>query len=354
MWGLISLHGYYFQAENRYKVKKKVNSIVFTDLHIKEGEEEKCIDIAKQIISLCKKHNCKYVKFAGDWFTSRRGQDLQSISASQRIFSMFEESGIMVDAIAGNHDKVDLDDTNNYLSQIALKHDSFIVHDSYNCIQNSNINYHFLPYFKESGEYPKELAKVKLQKGVNILITHIAISGVKNNDGSEVDNNISANNFSKFDLVIVGHYHNRQIFDNIHYIGSPFPRNFGEDNDKGACLIYEDGSIDYVNLEFDRYETVKVDCSEINDSTLSKLKKDNSNVRIVVEDEKSKVQSIDTSVFEKLGFAYKTKYTEDQREVEEISFEPMTSDKIKEEFSVFAKERQIGKRQTELGEHYLN
>ena len=116
----------------------------------------------------------------------------------------------------------------------------------------------------------------------NFLITHIAIDGVRNNDGSEVICDLKSSMFDDYTKVFVGHYHNAsQIGKNIYYTGSAYQKDFGENiTDKGCTIVYDDGSHEFVPLKFPKHikHVIDVDDTETMRNLLEKYDGENYDV----------------------------------------------------------------------------
>jgi len=279
--------------------------VIITDTHLKQGNEELVFDIFNQTIQYCLDNNIKRVFHAGDFFTSRTSQSLSVLNMTRKIFRLFYFKDIGLTIIPGNHDKVDLESEDSYLDmfdnypniQVIKKETSLLVFNEY------GYDVHLLPYFKENGSYLDRLSNIKItsNQSKNLLITHIAISGVKNNDNSLVDNNLKTDLFNRFDLVVTGHYHNRQqIKDNIWYVGSSHAQNYGEDNGKGMCVIDENLNIEFVQLDFPKYNVFRFECSKIDEmiKTLCELRAFDYN-RFIIKGSPEEIDNFNDSIFNK-------------------------------------------------------
>lgn len=295
-------------------MNRKPIALILTDTHLKPDNTSLVEDIFNQAIDKCHELNINTILHGGDWFTSRTGQPLAVLKATQRILSKLEREQIKTFIIPGNHDKTDQDSEDSFLDVFNSK--SFEVIRDYDYIdiyeddkkEENDITVHLLPYFKESGTYLERLKKIEPIVGRNILITHIAINGVLNNDGSKQTNAIPVSEFSKFDKVCVGHYHNQQQFENIHYIGSAYQSNYGEDDHKGFTILYNDGSIEFVQSNFPKFIKYEIDVSELTSEDILNLEKEkknsNDNIRIKLKGDEAKVKSFDTSLLTQIGIDY--------------------------------------------------
>lgn len=248
---------------------KKPFAIYLTDVHLTKDNTALVRNIFKQAIAKCKKLGINTIFCGGDIFTNRQAQPLGALLAFIDILELLLKENIVLYSIPGNHDKTDLDADVSYL-------DVYKAFSNFRVFQNSSsgifdkdklVRVFFVPYFKPE-KYLKELTEavknVKKDK-VNFLITHIGVDGVKNNDGSLVDNGIPANLFSVFDKVLIGHYHDAsKLGKNVYYTGSCYQANFGENiDDKGFTILYTDGSIEHVKTAFPRFIKVKLEASDI-------------------------------------------------------------------------------------------
>ena len=278
---------------------KKPIAILMSDPHLDDNNYSQVFNITLQIVDLAKNIGVDIICL-GDWFTNRSNQRLTTLLNFNNIVNLLSEVGCY--AIAGNHDKADQTIDESYLTLYVS--DKFRMPDVVNF--DSDVVGYFLSYYSE------EVFAQKLQKIVdnldsskhNVLFTHYGIDGVLNNDKISISNSVKSNNFKKFDKVFIGHYHNASNpTKNIHYIGSTDPRNFGEDNEKGVVVLYNDLSFDCVKLDFKHYEKIIVDNIDIIE--LQKIsdycQNTDKNIKIEFKGSKENLQKIDKRTFQNLG-----------------------------------------------------
>ncbi len=330
-------------------MSKELISIGLTDTHLTRGTLSDNESIFDQAIELAVKHGLKEIHHYGDIFTNRAGQSLDILITFSRIIKKFEKSGIILKAMPGNHDKVHLNAEASYLD---LFHSQYfqVIDGPHKQTITEEIDYFYLPYFKEADLYPQLLKRLSLdvnKKKTNYLFTHIAVKGVKNNDGTEVDNSLNNKSFSAFDKVFIGHYHNRsKVGDKIHHVGSAFPQNFGEDNEKGFLLVYDDGSHDYHRPVFREYHKIDLSVDQIDEflSTgdyKSKIESGHQ-VRVVISGEDSKINSFDKTKISNHGISVKLKgdkIEENIKEAEENTFVSFSHDSVTQAYKKFCEEK---------------
>lgn len=338
--------------------KKTPIAVIGTDSHLKKDNEELVTSCFEQVKALMLEMGINTFCHGGDFFTTRNAQPETSLRAAKNIFNLFidEEEDLDFYQIPGNHDKTELDSENSYLD-VFDKYCNLI--KGYNHLDLKGVRIHFIPYFKEDGSYKdylKEATQNLDKTKKNVLLTHIAVTGVKNNDGSEVENTLTSKMFAKFDNVFVGHYHNRStVGSNIHYIGSMYAGNYGEDNEKGVIVLYDDASFEYFQLDFPHYIKVRVNVD--NKEELKKVRtehKDSQNhVRIIFEGEKGKLETINKAELQEQGFdvKYEDKTKIIEKKINEDELIEFNKSNLKDAFDAFCEASNIEDKT--LGEQYL-
>lgn len=233
---------------------------LITDTHAKDDNLKLVEDIYNQAIQYCVENSIEYMFFLGDFFTQRDKQSLDCLLCLLRVLIRIKKNGITLVAIQGNHDKTSLVSEKGYMS--IYKHKIDYLFEKEGKIELGGYDMCFLPYFKEGEEYSKRLTELNASSDNHkLLFTHIAVNGIKNNDGSSVTGGINTDLFDGFDKVFVGHYHNAQSINNIHYIGSAYQGNFGEDTNKGFTILYDDISTKLIKTKYPKYKKTKIDVS---------------------------------------------------------------------------------------------
>jgi len=84
-----------------------------------------------------------------------------------------------------------------------------------------------------------------------VLFVHWGIRGAKRNDHNTDADGVPAEWLKDYKRVFSGHYHYRNQFENIQYIGSPFQQNFSEMNQDKGVLIYdaETDEVRFIEIE---------------------------------------------------------------------------------------------------------
>lgn len=346
--------------------KKKPIALVMTDSHKHRENIRQVEDIEEQAIALCKAHGIDRLFHGGDMVTARQAQPLSVLSSILRFRDRLLSEGIRIDIIEGNHDKTDLEDTEGYISIFST--DTFRVHGtaSSHHFPGTDVVLHMLPYFPETGTYVERLTALTDSLDLsryNILLTHVGINGGLAHESASTNKEVPAECFAGFDKVLVGHYHNRcrvEAENEIHYVGSTHPQNFGEDNEKGFTLIYSDGSHEYVRARFTEYHTLTLDVAEADLKFLKNLKKridqTGDRVRVVLTGDESRLRAVDKRAFADAGVS-KLKLLEDTVDFDgsgegtpQAAYHNFTKQDIIKEYKVFSLANELS---PELGLEYL-
>lgn len=324
-------------------------AIIVTDTHLNHKNIDLVQDIFEQVCQAAVKLGVGTVFHGGDMFDNRKHQTLKTLSAFHRILTTFEMNDLTLRAIPGNHDKPSYTEEDSYLD-VFKDHPNLILNRDYEKVGLLNVCVHSIPFFDERTTYPEYLERVKLVPSMkNILITHVAVNGVRNNDGSEIEDTLDVKGFDQFDHVYVGHYHNYQEVGKITYIGSAFQKDFSEDDDKGYAVLYDDGSISRHKLLFPRFKAIKVDLNTITPEGLKELIKSHKsegkdNVRFKVSGTKERIASLDRAEIAKAGIDVKSDTddpTVDLGYAELVAFEGFDKKKIQTEWDAFSEKHQV-------------
>ena len=329
---------------------RKPITIISTDWHLKQDNIKQLKFLITQKCELAQELGVKTVFCLGDIFESRTGQQQETLASLSEILEIFEEYQITLIAIPGNHDKTAYLSTKSFLTPYK-HHPFFLLVDKNLDIEVENINFSLQPYFKENlwlDNYNKLMSTNPIVKGKkNIFLSHIAMNGSVNNDGSKVSCNISVGDFKEWDLVLLGHYHNaQQVGVNVFHIPSIQQNNFGENADKGFTVVYDDCSTEMIKSDFREFEKITVNLDTISKTDFNTLVKTHSNsdknIRFELIGSTDKVKSINKEELGALGISVsiKVKEIEDTIEYAEQEIKEFNSTNIIDEFAEFCKEKE--------------
>lgn len=336
-------------------------ALLINDIHVSKDNIAEFHKNWDEAIKVCQNHNIECVFIGGDLWESRSSQTLPTLLAVKDALIKARENNIYVVICDGNHDKLNQEDTISYNS-VFDEYDGVEVVNDYSVFDISdNVALWLIAYFPENGSFIERFNSY--QKGgsfseKNILYIH---EGIRGGLTTPSDDELPANIFDKFDVTLVGHFHDRNKIagTNIEYIGSSRQHNFGEDEEKGYTILYSDGSTKFVKNEVNqRYRVIDVDVADMNDNFIEMLTQIKSDpryrVKVRVRCNSSQSSSVDKQKLAEYG-ANKIELVTEQTEVLVTRQDSITQkfDKsgIKEEYTTFCSQKSID---NQLGLHYLD
>lgn len=238
--------------------------LLLNDIHVSKDHIPEFMSNWQEALDVCRKLGIREIALGGDLFLSRAAQTLDVLLAVHDALLLAADDGIHITMINGNHDKVNQENARGYC-HVFDQHPNVVVADdsiSLPCPDRQRFVLHMLAYFPENGSFTERLEAVKNSMAnpgkLNYLYIHEGINGALSQPS---DNELPVNIFNEFDRVFVGHYHNRCLIPGtrIEYIGSSRQHNFGEDEEKGYTVLYNDGTHEFVkNRVNTRYRTLDV------------------------------------------------------------------------------------------------
>ena len=336
-------------------------ALLVNDIHVSKDNIPEFQKNWDEALAICKKHEIPEIIVGGDLWQSRASQTLSTLMAVRQAIIKATSAGIELTLAEGNHDLVDQESILGY-SHLFSEYPGVHVVDDYTVIEYPNCVLFVMSYFPEKGSFVKRLndliKKDFNDKEYNILYIHEGINGALSVPS---DDELPTKIFSDFDAVLVGHYHNRCRIKNtkIEYIGSSRQHNFGEDEEKGYTILYEDGSYEFVKNEVNvRYKVMDLELSDVNSELLNELddmKADGRyKAKVRINCKSNEVSNIDKAKLLEAG-ASKVEIVTEQTVVSPIAEQSLETkfdtSGIKQEYSNFCSERVIS---ADMGLEYLD
>lgn len=337
-------------------------ALLINDIHV---SKDNVIDFHAnwdEAINICKNNNIPEIIVGGDLWQSRSAQTLNTLLAVRQAIMKATSNGIDVTLAEGNHDKVDQESLLGY-SHIFSEYPNVYVVDDYTALEyGDNLVLYIMSYFPENGSFEQKLNSL-LTNGFdntkhNILYIHQGINGVL---ATSSDKELPTKIFKDFDKVLVGHYHDRCVITgtNIEYIGSSRQHNFGEDENKGYTVVYEDGSYSFIQNQANiRFRTIDITPDQINDSLLCQLEnaKESGKVKIKarISCSQAEASTIDRQQLIESGIS-RIEVVSDieiaENNIQHSLDQKFDKNGIKEEYSTFCVNKEIS---SEMGIKYLD
>lgn len=226
----------------KIKGPKATNIAMFTDIHwglrgnsvLHNNDNLEYIDWFIDQLPASTSH----IAFLGDWFENRSSVNVQTLSMSSNGISKLDKLGLPILFITGNHDlyKRHTRDIHS-LSVFANVKNVTLVEEPVSL----NGEQLFLPYI-----FDHEYAQL-----VDVINSHSSVYGhfefngfVLTGFNTLMEHGQDHRLINKPNKVFSGHFHKRQVIDNICYIGNTFPTNFGDADDNARGMVVYDVAAD--------------------------------------------------------------------------------------------------------------
>lgn len=338
---------------------KKAIATFLTDTHLRESNLNLNHSIYRQAVTHTKNLGLNRIFHLGDVFDSRQSQTIELLKDGFfDILEYLKTENILLHTIAGNHDRTDYSSIFSFLTTFQY-HPAFKLVETFELVTlNTEIDLYLLPFFNDEvyNYYLKEMCDtfdISSCKKQKILGTHIGITGSIMNTGVEFHGKVNDSYLNYYNKILVGHFHDQQQFRNVCYIGSGLQHNFGERQNKGLTVLYDDLSIELIPLEFPKYNTYHIKATDLKKSDLKDLEeeKKTSNVRVFLEGSEEEVKAFNKQDLLKLGIKVEKKVPKVDKKVIEQQVEKYDKSKLDNYFSEFCTQNLLEESQ---GIFYLN
>ena len=186
------------------------------------------------------KHKIKHVCHLGDLVERRKYVNYYTATRMRQDFlDPLRNRDVQFDIIAGNHD-VYYKDTNtiNALQElVAGIFPNARIHTKASEIKIDKVPIILVPWINQENK-EETLKKIQDTKA-QICFGHLGLTGFEMRRGIKETDGNDPGLFSKFDVVLSGHFHHKHSRGNIHYLGAPLEFDWGDYNDPKGFHIFD-------------------------------------------------------------------------------------------------------------------
>lgn len=200
--------------------------------------------------------NTSHIAFLGDWFENRSAVNVQTLSMSSDGISKLDKLGLPIFFITGNHDLYKRNTRDIHSLSVFANVKNVILVEEPVSLNGEQL---FLPYIFDH-EYAQLVDTINEHSSV---YGHFEFNGfVLTGFSTVMEHGQDHRLISKPKKVFSGHFHKRQVIDNVVYIGNTFPTNFGDAGDVARGMATYDAKADKVEFtdwaECPKYTKVKI------------------------------------------------------------------------------------------------
>lgn len=217
---------------------------VFTDIHFglrnnARLHNQDCLDFIDWMISDAKSRGAETCIFCGDWHHQRSSLNISTLKYSLDGIRKLSENFDQVYFVLGNHDLYYRETRAVNSVEFAKEFPNVLIVDDIHEDGNVAIVSWLV------GDEWKKIPKLKSK----YIFSHLELPRFKLNAMVEMPDHggLKGEMFSNQDYVFTGHFHKRQVKDNVIYIGNAFPHNFGDawDDDRGYMFLKWDSEPEF-------------------------------------------------------------------------------------------------------------
>ena len=186
-----------------------------------------------------KKKKIKHVIHLGDVFDIRRNIDFWSLDwARKNIFNPLQDLGVTVDMMVGNHDSFYKNTLEiNSLECLLQEYDNLRVYTGPSEVTVGGRKMIYLPWICDQNE--EQTVNLMRETEAEVVLGHLEMEGFKTNPTYVANHGRQVSEFSKFKMVMSGHYHTRSKKGNFQYIGNPYQMYWNDYADERGFNIFD-------------------------------------------------------------------------------------------------------------------
>lgn len=231
------------------------------------------------------KNGIDTVVHLGDLVDRRKHININTANRLRNDFlNPLNERNLNVHFIAGNHDTYykNTNEVNSIREFVEGKYSKFDIYDKHAAeVDFSGVPILFIPWICDNNrdQVLNECRSTKAQ----IVMGHLEIQGFEMYKGSMVSHGDDRNNFSKFDMVMSGHYHHRSTDGHIFYLGAHGEFTWSDYDDPRGYHIFdtETRELTFVENPFKIFKKIWYDDTKDQDIDVSEYK--DTIVRVIVQ-----------------------------------------------------------------------
>ena len=197
----------------------------------------------------------------GDLFDRRKYINFNSLHlCRQYFFDRCEILGIKVHTLLGNHDiayknTLEVNSTGLLLNE----YNNVEYYDSFETINFDGLNIDIVPWLCDENEV-KIFEQMKESKS-QICFGHFDIAGFQMERGIVSDTGVDKKVFSRYDIVLSGHFHHKSTDGQITYTGTPYEMTWSDYNDPKGFHIFDTDTreLEFVENPFHMFNKVMYD-----------------------------------------------------------------------------------------------
>ena len=204
----------------------------------------------KDFFHFIDKTKIRHIVQTGDLFDVRKSINVWAINQFRTMFlDEITRRGIKLYVLVGNHDiyyreSVKINTIREMLTDYQLLNpDILTIVDEPTTIQIADENFLVCPWVcKEKEVIIDDLIN---SSDAKYCVGHFEFNGFEMQKGQTIKTKFDHTQYSKFDLVISGHYHHKSRKDNVLYVGTTYQLTWAYYNDDKGLWVFDSGKMHF-------------------------------------------------------------------------------------------------------------
>lgn len=244
------------------KKAKTSKVMIVGDLHFGERGNsrhwnEHLLDFLNWVVEQSHEYGVDTIVQAGDYFHQRNKIQVDTLQYGVKGAQILNDSGLAVYVLAGNHDlfyldRLDVSSLAAIDSYVTIVDETFMVGDKL-----------LLAPWVTDGESWDSL--INMASDDIYCVGHFELNGFMVNDRYVMEHGFSPVALRAFRKVYSGHYHSRQIKDNVEYLGTPLPITMNEANEEHGVMILNIESGEETWIPYEKVKVVSIPYDQLED-----------------------------------------------------------------------------------------
>jgi DNA repair exonuclease SbcCD nuclease subunit len=221
---------------------------LFTDIHFGKKNNslihnQDCLDFIDWFCDIVRKKKADGIVFMGDWFENRNAINVLTMFLANQAIRKLDALDLPIYVLVGNHDLYHRENRNIFSTSAFSQYANITVINEPTVIQDSIL---LCPYlFKWEYEKLAQFQKIPFWLG-HFEFKNFVVTGSDRRMETGLDHSL----FKEQKYILSGHFHKRQITDNVIYIGNTFPMDYGDvwDDERGCSILdLENDDIEFID-----------------------------------------------------------------------------------------------------------
>jgi len=240
---------------------------------------------SKVFFPYCEANGINDIIHLGDYYDNRKQIPIKAINRNRKMFlAPLRDRGMHMDIIPGNHD-VAFKNTNelnslkellgHYMNEICIIMNPRV-------LEYGGMKIGMLPWINSSN-FEESMSFIQTCKA-DVLFGHLELNGFDLMRGVPSIHGLNHKLFSRFELVLTGHFHTRSQKDNVRYLGSQLEFTWADAHDDKFFHVLDTNTrqIEAIRNPLTLFEKIVYDDTNFDYLTYDFTKLDNKFVKVVV------------------------------------------------------------------------